>query len=287
MNRLPKQNRAWVLATAKAVAKALKLRCAGTRLRVRIPRAATSTDTDEWSVIFGDLGRGQPRLEVWFDRFAGYPKRKLFACFRSEVRHTLVAVTKRVDRKLWPVRVVTSDDFDEDNFVVLKQRAAAGGSVPVSNPMGLALYATASDQELRESLSRRDTPWYADSIVPLLRGLLEGCDPGPFFLSGLNGSQTIACGADDILEMRCVVENHTIARIPMASSPPTDIARLISQFCHHEKLATDAVLARDVPLLEKALSVHPWIESARATLPALPRVLAEWIVMGNAQMLSA
>ena len=117
-----KQNRAWLLATARAVAKALKVRCAGTRLRVRIPRAATSTNTDGWSAVIGDLGRGHPRLEVWFDRFAGYPERKLFACFRSEARHTLIAVTKRVDRELWPARVVTSGDFDEDNFLVLKQR---------------------------------------------------------------------------------------------------------------------------------------------------------------------
>jgi 5-methylcytosine-specific restriction endonuclease McrA len=122
MNRMPKQNRAWLLATAKTVAKALKLRSAGTRLRIRIPRAAISTNTDGWSAIIGDLGRGQPRLEVWFDRFAGYPERKLFACFRSEVRHAITAVTKRVDRELWPARVVTSDDFDENNFVVLKQR---------------------------------------------------------------------------------------------------------------------------------------------------------------------
>jgi 5-methylcytosine-specific restriction endonuclease McrA len=122
MSSMPKQNRAWLLATAKTVAKALKLRRAGTRLRIRIPRAATSTNTDGWSAIIGDLGRGQPRLEVWFDRFAGYPERKLFACFRSEGRLAMMTVTKRVDRKLWPARVVTSDDFDDDKFVVLKQR---------------------------------------------------------------------------------------------------------------------------------------------------------------------
>src|SRR5271163_4510558 len=104
MNRVPKQNRAWLLATAKAVAKALKLRRAGTRLRVRIPRAAASTNTDGWSAIIGDLGRGQPRLEVWFDRFAGYPERKLFACFRSEARQPIISITRRVSRKLWPVR---------------------------------------------------------------------------------------------------------------------------------------------------------------------------------------
>jgi 5-methylcytosine-specific restriction endonuclease McrA len=122
MKRMPKQNRAWLLATAKTVAKALKLRCGGTRLRIRIPRAATHTNTDGWSAIIGDLGRGQPRLEVWLDRFAGYSERKLFACFRSEIRQTMISMTKRVDRKLWPARVITVNDLDEEHFLVLKQR---------------------------------------------------------------------------------------------------------------------------------------------------------------------
>jgi hypothetical protein len=34
----------------------------------------------------------------------------------------MIAVTKRVDQKLWPARVVTVKDLDEGNVLVLKQR---------------------------------------------------------------------------------------------------------------------------------------------------------------------
>jgi len=124
MKSKTKQDRAWLLATAKAVAERLKLHSEGTRLRIRIPHRATTTNTDGWSAIIGDLGTSQPRMEVWFDRFSGYPQRKLYACFRSEVRQQMVSITKRVARKLWPARVVTPGDTDEEGFLVLAERLA-------------------------------------------------------------------------------------------------------------------------------------------------------------------
>jgi len=107
-----RQDRTWLLATARAVAEQLKAQSKGTRLQTRIPRGTSTTNTDGWSAILGNLGSGQPRLELWLDRFSGYPDRKLFACFRSETRQQLMTVTKRVSRKLWPVRTVTSDDTE-------------------------------------------------------------------------------------------------------------------------------------------------------------------------------
>jgi 5-methylcytosine-specific restriction endonuclease McrA len=124
MKSKPKQDRAWLLATAKALAEHLKPRSEGTRLRVRTPSRATTTNTDGWSAIIGDLGRGQPRLEVWFDRFSGYPRRKLYACFRSEIRRQVTYVTKRAARKLWPARVVTVNDTEENTFLALAKRLA-------------------------------------------------------------------------------------------------------------------------------------------------------------------
>lgn len=118
----PKQNRDWLLATAKALAWQLKECCGGTRLRIRIPSRVATTNTDGWSAIVGDLGKGEPRLEVWFDRFSGYPERKLYACLRSESRPQITAITKRVARKLWPVRVVTIDDTQQDKFLTLAKR---------------------------------------------------------------------------------------------------------------------------------------------------------------------
>lgn len=124
MESKPKQDRAWLLATAKAVAARLKLHSDGTSLRIRTPGRATKTNTRGWCATIGNLGKGQPLLEVWFDRFSGYPQRKLYACFHSGARQRITSITKRVSRKLWPVRVVTSDDVDEGDFVVLTKRLA-------------------------------------------------------------------------------------------------------------------------------------------------------------------
>lgn len=119
-----KHDHAWLLATARTVAEKLKARRQGTRLRIRFPSRATITNTDGWSAIIGDLGSRQPRLEVWFDRFSGYSDRKLYACFRAEIRSQITSITKRVSRKLWPARIVTMDDTEEENFLALAERLA-------------------------------------------------------------------------------------------------------------------------------------------------------------------
>ena len=117
-----RQDKAWLLATAKVVAERLKSHSEGTRLRIRIPSGAGTTNTDGWFAVIGDLGKNQPRLEVWLDRFSGYPDRKLYACFRSEARQQMTAITKHVSRKLWPTRLVTAEDTDEDKHLVLAER---------------------------------------------------------------------------------------------------------------------------------------------------------------------
>lgn len=124
MKLKPKQDRAWLLATDKAVAERLKLHSEGTPLRIRIPSRATAMNTDGWSANIGDLGKGQPRLEIWFDRFSGYPERKLYACFHAEVRPQITSITKRVAQKLWPARVVTMNDTKKEKFLALTERLA-------------------------------------------------------------------------------------------------------------------------------------------------------------------
>jgi 5-methylcytosine-specific restriction endonuclease McrA len=127
-----RQDSALLLATAKAVAGRLKERIHGTRLRIRTPSQTQVTKTDGWRAVIGDLGSGQPRLEIWLDRFTGYPDRKLQACFFSKVRQPITAITRRVDRKLWPVRVVTPDDTgDEDDLVLVKRLARQEFNAPV------------------------------------------------------------------------------------------------------------------------------------------------------------
>ena len=115
-------DRKWLLATARAVAEQLKQQDRGTRLQIRLPRGTARTNTDGWSVILGNLGSGQPKLEIWLDRFSGYPDRKLWACFHSESRQQITSITKRVSRKLWPVRTVTPDDTNGTAHLSLTDR---------------------------------------------------------------------------------------------------------------------------------------------------------------------
>jgi 5-methylcytosine-specific restriction endonuclease McrA len=113
---------AWVLATAKAVAMQLKPHSKGTNMRIRIPHSAAVTNTDGWRVIIGDLGKNQPRLEIWLDRFSGYPERKLYACFYAEIRSQLMAITKRVSKTLWPIRIITLEDTEDEKYLALAKR---------------------------------------------------------------------------------------------------------------------------------------------------------------------
>jgi 5-methylcytosine-specific restriction endonuclease McrA len=117
-----KSGRAWLLANAKAVAEELAQRSQGTRLRIRPPSLVYPGDTGGWYAVLGDLGRKQARLEVWFDRFTGYQDRRLYAGFYSGEMHRVTAITKRVSKRLWPIRVITFADTDRRNYLVLRKR---------------------------------------------------------------------------------------------------------------------------------------------------------------------
>ena len=125
MKKKSRKDRAFLLATAKAIAQGLKVRTEGTRLKVRVPTRTGSTNTNGWSAIIGNLGKGQPRLEIWFDYFAGYSQRKLYACFRSEKKRSqILTITKRVARRLWPARTITEDDTEKEKHLALAKRLA-------------------------------------------------------------------------------------------------------------------------------------------------------------------
>lgn len=124
MPQNPRRDKKWLLAVAKQVATELKPRIEGTRLRVRIPSRATDTGTDGWAATIGDLGKNQPQLAIWFDRFSGYDDRKLYACFCSDEATAIDAITKCVSDRLWPVREIGSTDLEEGKHLVLSQRLA-------------------------------------------------------------------------------------------------------------------------------------------------------------------
>lgn len=117
-----RKDKAWLLATARVVAEELKHHTDGTQLRIRIPSAAIVTKTDGWRANIGDLGKGRPVIQIWYDRITGAPDRKLYGCFRSEKRPPIMTITRRVSEKLWPVRTVEQAGIIEGECLVFKQR---------------------------------------------------------------------------------------------------------------------------------------------------------------------
>ena len=118
----PLRDKARLLATAQAVAVELKQHCEGTSLRVRIPTRCLEVRTDGWRACIGDLGKNRQVLEIWLDRITGYPDRKWYAGFYAPSRRQIEALTKRLAKKLWPVRTVELKDVSEDRHLVFNER---------------------------------------------------------------------------------------------------------------------------------------------------------------------
>jgi hypothetical protein len=114
-----RRDRAWLLQSARSVAVGLRSATEGTSLRIRVPSRATKTITDGWRAVIGDLGKGGPRLEIWFDRFSGHADRKLCASVVSHVRRPIRDLAKRVSEQFWTVRKLTLDDISDGTHSVL------------------------------------------------------------------------------------------------------------------------------------------------------------------------
>lgn len=111
-----------LLAAARMLAARLKLSDHGAAMRIRVPARGSKRQTDGWRVVIGDLGKNQPRLELWLDRFTGYTQPKFWACFYSENLKKLAKITKRISRQLWPVRTITVKDTSYAKFFALTKR---------------------------------------------------------------------------------------------------------------------------------------------------------------------
>lgn len=110
----------WLMETAETIAQELRIRSEGTCLRIRKPRKAWPTETDGWSVKIANLGKGRPDLEIWLDRFTGYPDRKLCACFYSLKPKPIRSLTSNVSKSLWPVRKLKQADLIFSTYFKIK-----------------------------------------------------------------------------------------------------------------------------------------------------------------------
>jgi 5-methylcytosine-specific restriction endonuclease McrA len=122
MTSNPQRGKKWLLKVAKLVATELRPHNAGTGLRIRVPTAVVATNTAGWSAVIGRLPKSEVRLVVWFDRITGHRDRKLYAAFHAPFRNGILNITKRVARKLWPVRTVGLDDTVEDGHLYFAKR---------------------------------------------------------------------------------------------------------------------------------------------------------------------
>ncbi len=117
----------WLHITANTVADQLRARRAGTRLYIpRVVMVPTPTDTDGWMAEIGNLGKKQPQLGIWLDRFTGHRDLKLYVGFFSKETKQITSIIKRVSRNLWPVRKLREADIERGDFTVMKRRLARG-----------------------------------------------------------------------------------------------------------------------------------------------------------------
>lgn len=112
------RDRKQLVEIARSVAKALKPVAKDYRLRVRLPTRSSATKTDGWCVTIGDLGKGRPTVQVWLDRFAGKTDRTLSAWFEG-TRDQIKVLTRRVEKRLTPVKVVTPDEIEVGKYLRL------------------------------------------------------------------------------------------------------------------------------------------------------------------------
>lgn len=119
-----RKDAAWLLAVGRSIAKNLKSESRGTAIRIRVPKRTTTTNTDGWSVVIGDLGPSLPRLEIWLDRFSGHPGRKLFACARSSNRRQVTRIVSQTTKRLGLAREITNDDTSKEGYLRLDKPIA-------------------------------------------------------------------------------------------------------------------------------------------------------------------
>jgi len=119
-------------------------------------------------------------------------------------------------------------------------------------------YRSSQLTEIVAILERRPTPWYTKAVGPLLLALGGHQVEIPFFLSGRNGVYVPFLAPDDIIECQHHWFEGGLLRSPLAGTFPTHVVENLLQFVQFERVATEAIMSHSIPLLNEALSLHPW-----------------------------
>jgi len=142
-------------------------------------------------------------------------------------------------------------------------------------------YTTEGTSEIAVVVEARATPWYTHAVGPLLLAMCGHQSDIPFFLSVRNRAYVPFLAPDDIIESSHRWCAEGLVRSPLGDSVPTHVVECLLPFVHFERVAAHAIVARSIPLLREALSLHPW---TRAHAPGLS--IVDEIVSTNDAMLT-
>ena len=117
-----RQDKSLLLKTARAVVEALWHRKEGTPLRPRWPSRVAVVNTGGWRACIGNLGEGQPTLQIWLDHFSGHDARKFNFCFFWDDIARMRRLAARASADLPVHRRITEKDMERDGHYFLSKR---------------------------------------------------------------------------------------------------------------------------------------------------------------------
>jgi 6-phospho-beta-glucosidase len=137
--------------------------------------------------------------------------------------------------------------------------------------------------EIAIALESRATPWYSQAVGPLLLAMGGQQIEIPFFLSVPNRAYVPFLAPEDIIECRHDWLEGGLLRPPLISVPPTHVIEHLVPFVQFERVATEAIMVRSIPLLRDALSLHPWTRGHAA----LGAIVDDIVTSNEAMMMAA
>jgi 6-phospho-beta-glucosidase len=114
-------------------------------------------------------------------------------------------------------------------------------------------------KDIDAAVGARPTPWYSQSVGPLLEAANGNKIDIPFFISARNGAYVRMFAADDIIECRSHWTSGELQRSPLSSDVPAHVGDNLLPFVQFERVATEAIVSRSTSLLRECISLHPWV----------------------------
>lgn len=122
-------------------------------------------------------------------------------------------------------------------------------------------YAAGTQADIEAAIAARETPWYSDSVAPLLESFIARRSAVHFFFTTPNAGWNKSFPEDDILEIPFCWEDGRLAPRRPRMAPDRMLIAKLAPFIVYERTAAAALLARDPSAVEAALQLHPWVRN--------------------------